>query len=106
MASLSRALVAIVVVLSASFVSTAPVQAQGFAIAAQAGSTGVGGGVVVGLMSKVNVRAMYGFLPGDPSFTIDDIDFALGLPSFLLTTVDLYPLRWVSLERRRTPDHQ
>ena len=90
MSSLSRALVAIVFVVSASFAGTAPVQAQGFAIAAQAGTTGAGGGVVLGLTSRLNVRAMYGIIPTDPSVTIDDIDFELGLPSFLLTTVDLY----------------
>ena len=90
MSSLSRALVAIVFVVSASFAGTAPVQAQGFAVAAQAGTAGVGGGVVLGLTSRLNVRAMYGFIPGDPPFTIDDIDFSLSLPSFLLTTVDLY----------------
>jgi hypothetical protein len=91
MSSLSRALVAIVFVVSASFAGTAPVQAQGFAVAAQAGTAGVGGGVVLGLTSRLNVRAMYGFIPGDPPFTIDDIDFSLSLPSFLLTTVDLFP---------------
>ena len=90
MSSLSRAVVAIIVVVSASFTSATPVQAQDFAVAAQAGTTGVGGGVVLGLTSRLNVRAMYGFTPGDPSFTIDDIDFSLSLPSFLLTTVDLF----------------
>ena len=90
MASLARALVAIVVV-SASFVRTAPVQAQNFAVAAQAGTTGLGGGVVFGLAPKINVRAMFGAVPTDPSLSIDDIDFELGFPSFLLTTVDLYP---------------
>ena len=90
MSSLPRALMKIVVVVSASFVSTTPVQAQGFAVAAQAGTTGVGGGVVLGLTPRLNIRAMYGFIPGDPSFTIDDIDFALSLASFLLTTMDLH----------------
>jgi len=90
MSSLSRALGAIVFAVSASFAGTTPVQAQGFAVAAQAGTTGVGGGVVLGLTSRLNVRAVYGFIPGDPPFTIDDIDFSLSLPSFLLTTVDLF----------------
>jgi hypothetical protein len=90
MASLSRALGAIVL-LSASLLNVAPARAQDVAIAAKVGTTGLGGGVVVGLTSKINVRSMYGFVPGDPSFNIDDIDFAIGLPSFWLTTVDLYP---------------
>jgi hypothetical protein len=79
------------IVVVASFVSTAPVQAQNVAIAAQAGTTGLGGGVVFGLTPKVNARMMYGFVPSEPSFSIDDIDFEIGFPSFLLTTVDLYP---------------
>jgi hypothetical protein len=93
MASLSRALVAIIVVASASFASTAPAQAQNVAIAAQVGTTGLGGGVVVGLTSKVNVRAMFGVIPTEPSADIDGIDFTLDdLPSFFLATLDLYPV--------------
>lgn len=92
MAGLSRALVAIVLVISAPLFHATPVRAQRFAIAGQVGTAGVGGGVVLGLASKLNVRAMYGVVPGDPSFNIDDIDFALALPSFLLTTVDFYPV--------------
>ena len=91
MATLSRALVAVVAVVSVPLVNAAPVQSQNFAIAAQAGTTGLGGGVVVGVAPKINVRAMYGFIPGDRSLNIADVDFALGFPSFMLTTVDLYP---------------
>jgi hypothetical protein len=90
MPSFSRALVAIVFVVSSSFVSTTSVQAQDVAIAAQAGTTGLGGGVIVGLTSRVNVRSSFGVVPGDPSFRIDDIDFAFSFPSYWLTTVDLY----------------
>lgn len=92
MASFTRALVAIVIVVFAPLVDAAPVQAQSFAIAGQVGTTGVGGGIVFGLTSRINVRAMYGIIPGNPSGNIDDIDFALSVPSFLLTTVDLYPM--------------
>lgn len=91
MANLSRALVVILTVASAPLLNAAPVQAQNFAIAGQVGTTGLGGGAVFGVAPKVNVRAMFGVVPGDPSVDIDDINFALGLPSFLLTTVDLYP---------------
>ena len=91
MANLSRALVAIVVVVSASFVSTTPVRAQNLAIAVEAGTTGLGGGVVVGLTPKINARTMFGVIPTEPSTDIDGIDFTLELPSFLLTTLDLYP---------------
>lgn len=92
MTSLFRALMAIVVAISAPLLHATPVQAQGFAIAGQVGTSGVGGGVVLGVLPRINVRAMYGVVPGDPSFNIDDIDFALVLPSFLLTTVDFYPV--------------
>jgi hypothetical protein len=90
MASLSRALVVIVLVVSASFVSIAPVRVQDFAIAAQAGTTGLGGGVVLSLTPRVNIRTMFGVIPTEPPADIDGIDFTLELPSFLLTTVDLY----------------
>ena len=92
MASLSRALMVIVVVVSAPLLHAAPAQAQNFAIAGQVGTTGLGGRVVFGVAPKVNIRAMYGVVPGDPSVMVEAVDFGLDLPSFLLTTVDLYPL--------------
>ena len=91
-ASLSRALVVIVALVSAPLLNAAAVQAQDFAIAAHVGTTGLGGGVVVGVGPKINLRAMYGVSPGNPSFDVDGINFALDLPSFMLTTVDLYPV--------------
>ena len=91
MASLSRALVAIIALLSGPLLHAAPVQAQNFAIAAGVGTLGLGGGVVLGLTSKINVRAMYGIVPGSPSIDVELVNFALDPPSFLLTTVDLYP---------------
>ena len=92
MTSLSRALVATVVIVSAALFDAAPARGQGLAISAQAGTTGLGGGVVVGLTSRLNLRAMYGIVPGDPSITIDEVSFGLDLPSFLLATVDWYAL--------------
>ena len=91
MASLSRTLVAIVVLSSAPLLNAAPAQAQDFAIAGQVGTTGLGGGVVVGVTSKINIRAMYGIVPGSPSVEIELVNFALDFPSFMLATVDLYP---------------
>ena len=81
---------AIVAVVSTLLVNAGSAQAQNFAIAAQAGTTGLGGGVVVGVAPRINVRAMFGYVPGDPSVEIELIDFALGIPSLMLTTVDLY----------------
>lgn len=92
MASHSRDLMAIVAVVSAALFNAAPVQAQGLAIAGQVGTAGVGGGVVVGVAPKINLRAMYGVVSGDPSVDVDDVSFVLDLPSFLLTTVDFYAI--------------
>ena len=91
MASLSRTLVVIIAVVSAPLLNATPGHAQDFAIVGQLGTTGLGAGAVLGLTPKVNLRAMFSGFPGEPSLNIDDVDFALGLPSFWLTTLDLYP---------------
>ena len=70
----------------------APGQAQGFAISGHAGTIGVGGGVIIGVAPKLNIRGMFGLIPGDLSITVDDIDFALDIPTFILGTVDFYPM--------------
>ena len=70
----------------------APGQAQGFAISGPAGTTGVGGGVIIGVAPKLNLRGMFGLIPGDHSINVDDIDFALDIPTMILATVDFYPL--------------
>ena len=90
MSRLSLALVAIFSVVPAHLVNTGSAQAQKFAIAAQIGTTGLGGGVVIGVAPRINFRSMFGFLPTNPTVNIEDIDFATDLPSFLLTTVDFY----------------
>jgi hypothetical protein len=69
-----------------------PAQAQKFAIAGQIGTTGVGGGVVFGISSRVNVRSMFSVIPTTPTVDIEDIDFETDLPPFLLTTADFYVL--------------
>jgi hypothetical protein len=88
----SRTLVTITVIISAALFNSAPAQAQGFAIAGHAGTTGAGGGVILGLTPRLNLRTMFGVVPGDPAIDIDDVNFTLDLPPFLLTTVDLYAL--------------
>ncbi len=90
MASFPRTLVLIVAVASASLLHSPTVQAQNLAIAGQVGTTGVGGGIILGVVPRINLRAMFGGIPQQPTFDIDDIDFELDLPSFLLSTVDLY----------------
>ncbi len=69
-----------------------PGQAQGFAISGHAGTIGVGGGVVIGVAPKLNLRGMFGFILGEPTITAEEIDFALDLPTFILATVDFYPM--------------
>jgi len=91
MATLSRALVVIVAVASVPLLHAAPAGAQNFAIAGHVGTSCLGCGVVFGVAPKINGRAMFGVVPGDPSVTIEGVDFGLDLPPFLLTTVDLYP---------------
>ena len=90
MSRLSLALVAIFVVVPALLVNTGSAEAQKFAITGQIGTTGLGGGVVIGVAPRINFRSMFGFFPTSPTVDIEDIDFATDLPSFLLTTVDLY----------------
>ena len=47
---------------------------------------------MLGLAPKLNVRALYGFVPVQPEFTIEDIDFAVDIPSFTVVVFDLYPV--------------
>ena len=69
-----------------------PAQAQGFAISGHVGSTGVGGGVIIGVAQELNLRGMFGLIPGDPALEVEDIDWALDLPTFTLLVADFYPM--------------
>ena len=86
------ALVAIVGATSLLLLNAGSAQGQRFAIAGQIGSTGLGGGVVLGIVPRVNLRSMYGVMPVSPTTSIEGIDFTPDLPSFWLTTLDLYPV--------------
>ena len=70
----------------------APAQAQGFAISGHAGTIGVGGGVIIGVAPKLNLRGMFGLIPGDPEVEIEGVDWAFDLPTFILATADFYPM--------------
>lgn len=87
-----RALLALVFLVSVPLLRAAPVQAQRIAIAGQIGTTGVGGGVIIGIVPRINLRSMFGVIPGMTTRNIEGIDFALDIPSFLLTTLDWYAL--------------
>ncbi len=65
---------------------------QGFAVAGIAGTTGLGGSVILGLAPKLNFRTSIGVIPGDPSIDVDGVDFGLEIPTFILSTLDFYPL--------------
>lgn len=86
------ALVAIVGATSLLLLNAGSAQGQRYAIAGQIGSTGLGGGVVLGIVPRINLRSMYGVMPVSPTAKIEGIDFTPDLPSFWLTTLDLYPV--------------
>lgn len=64
---------------------------QGFAILGQAGTTGVGGGAVIGLTDRVHLRGTFGVTPFDVTLDISDIEFTLEPPTSFRAMVDLYP---------------
>jgi hypothetical protein len=72
---------------------TAPVMgsAKGFGIAGRAGTLGVGGEVALGLTDAFVIRGGLGFIPFEPTTTIDDIEFTLKLPEKWMTIgADIY----------------
>jgi len=83
--------------LAAAAVTPATAQAQGFAVAAQGGTLGLGGSVIVGLTPRVNARGTFGFIPVKPGITVDDVDFTPDFPSFARATIDFYPIGFMYL---------
>lgn len=69
-------------VLTAAVVALAPAaaSAQGFAVAGRVGTLGLGAEAALGLSPKFQVRGGLGLMPLEPTVTIDDIEFTLGLP--------------------------
>lgn len=68
--------------LLAAALAAAPsgLSAQGFGLAARAGTMGIGAEGAVSLGPRFALRGGLGLLPVEPSTTIDDIDFTLTLP--------------------------
>ena len=65
--------------------------AQGFGVAARAGTLGLGAEAAVGLSDALVLRGGLGLMPLEPSATIDDIDFTLTLPeTWFNVGADLY----------------
>ncbi len=82
-----------ILILSTALLLTVPaaVSAQGFGIAARAGTLGVGGEVALGLTDAFVIRGGFGVIPVEPTATIDDIEFTLTLPEKWITIgADLY----------------
>ena len=79
------------VVLAGGLLAPVGVSSQSFAVAAHAGSMGLGGSVIVGVMPSLNVRGSFGVIPIKPDLTADNVDFTVDFPSFLRATVDYYP---------------
>lgn len=69
-------------VLTAALVAVAPaaLSAQGFAVAGRVGTLGLGAEAALGLSPKFQVRGGLGLMPLEPTATIDDIEFTIGLP--------------------------
>ncbi|MEE8146238.1 MAG: hypothetical protein V3T24_01430 [Longimicrobiales bacterium] len=67
-------------------------QAQGFAITGQAGTLGVGGGIVIGLTDKLHLRGTFDYVPFEPEVDFSGIPFTVELPTSVRALVDLYPV--------------
>ncbi len=82
-----------ILILSTALLLTVPaaVSAQGFGIAARAGTMGAGGEVALGLTDAFVIRGGFGVTLVEPTVTIDDIEFTLTLPNKWITIgADLY----------------
>ncbi|MGD2046499.1 MAG: hypothetical protein PVJ80_01335 [Gemmatimonadota bacterium] len=77
--------------LAATLLAPAYASAQSFAIAGHAGTMGIGGSVIVGVMPNLNARGSFGLIPTEPDFTVDDVDFTVDFPSLVKVTADYYP---------------
>ena len=82
-----------VLTLSAALLLAAPtaLSAQGFGLAARAGTLGVGPEAALGLTDALVIRGGIGLTAFEPSVTIDDIPFTLTLPPRWVTIgADIY----------------
>lgn len=69
----------------------AGITAQGFGVAARAGTIGLGAEAALGITDALVIRGGLGLMPLEPSATISDIDFTLKLPeTWFNIGADLY----------------
>ena len=66
------------------------VAAQELALAARAGTLGLGGELALALSERIVVRGGIGITPLDPGFTLSDVGVSLSLPTVYNVGVDLY----------------
>ena len=78
-------------VVAALLASPLSAQGQGIAVTGQAGTLGVGGGVVLGLSNRLHIRGTVDFFPYEPVVDISDITFTVEPPRSVRLLVDLYP---------------
>jgi hypothetical protein len=64
--------------------------AQAFGVGARIGTLGVGGEAAVELGERVVVRGGVGFMPLEPTATLDDIEVTLALPDWYNVGLDFY----------------
>jgi len=79
------------VVLVGGLLTPVGVCAQSFAVAAHAGSMGLGASALMAVTPSLNVRGSFGLIPIKPTITADEVDFTVDFPSFIRATVDYYP---------------
>jgi hypothetical protein len=72
-------------------VAPASAPAQDVAVVAHAGTQGLGGGIIFGLTPTINARGTFGVIPTEPTFTVDEVDFAGDFPTLIRATLDFYP---------------
>ena len=64
-------------------------QGRVFAVTGQAGTMGVGGGVVLGLAPKIQIRTTFDFFPFEPEVDVAEITYDVELPTSVRLLVDL-----------------
>jgi hypothetical protein len=68
----------------------ASIAGQSFGVGARIGTLGAGGEAAVALTDRLVVRGGVGFIPTEPSVTLDDIDVTLEFPNWYNVGADFY----------------
>ena len=85
--------VSILVFALAAGVGPGSAAAQGIAVAARAGTLGIGGEASIGLTRQIGLRGGVNVQPWEPKVDLDEVEFTVQLPSPTYhAMVDLYPM--------------